>query len=40
MKGLKLYEDIFTELELSKLVDFISELRLSGRKGELSGATF
>lgn len=40
VKGLKLYEDIFIGLELSKIVDFINELRLSGRKGELSGGTF
>ncbi|XP_077240628.1 RNA demethylase ALKBH10B-like [Tasmannia lanceolata] len=40
VKGLKLYEDIFTELELSNLVNFINDLRLAGRKGELSGETF
>ena len=37
VKGLKLYEDIFTESELLKLSEFINELRLAGRKGELSG---
>ncbi|XP_068660624.1 RNA demethylase ALKBH10B-like isoform X2 [Aristolochia californica] len=36
VKGLKLYEDIFTELELSKLANFIHELHLAGQKGELS----
>ncbi|KAM0954260.1 putative oxoglutarate/iron-dependent dioxygenase, RNA demethylase ALKBH9B/ALKBH10B [Dioscorea sansibarensis] len=40
VKGLKLYEDIFTESELLKLSEFINELRLAGRKGELSGETF
>ncbi|CAA7400047.1 unnamed protein product [Spirodela intermedia] len=40
VKGLKLYEDIFTGSELSKLTEFINELRLSGRRGELSGHTF
>ncbi|XP_077218474.1 RNA demethylase ALKBH10B-like isoform X2 [Tasmannia lanceolata] len=40
VKGLKLYEDIFTDLELSKLANFINEVRLAGRKGELSGETF
>ncbi|KAG9457454.1 hypothetical protein H6P81_001962 [Aristolochia fimbriata] len=40
VKGLKLYEDIFTELEISKLTNFINELHLAGQKGELSGDTF
>lgn len=40
MKGLKLYEDIFTDMELSKLAEYVSELHLSGRKGDLSGETF
>ncbi|KAL5995829.1 hypothetical protein ACLOJK_025900 [Asimina triloba] len=40
VKGLKLYEDIFTEPELTKLSNFINELRSAGRKGELSGETF
>ncbi|XP_078446611.1 RNA demethylase ALKBH10B-like [Wolffia australiana] len=40
VKGLKLYEDIFTDSELAKLTDFVRELRLSGRRGELSGSTF
>lgn len=37
VRGLKMYEDIFTEVELSKLNDFVNELRLVGRDGELSG---
>ncbi|XP_010905740.1 RNA demethylase ALKBH10B [Elaeis guineensis] len=40
VKGLKLYEDIFTDSELLKLAEFINELRLAGRRGELSGETF
>ncbi|MQL72411.1 hypothetical protein Taro_004751 [Colocasia esculenta] len=40
VKGLKMYEDIFTGSELFRLADFINELRLAGRRGELSGHTF
>ncbi|OVA20100.1 Oxoglutarate/iron-dependent dioxygenase [Macleaya cordata] len=40
VKGLKLYEDIFTDSELSKLTDYIDQLRNAGRSGELSGDTF
>ncbi|KAL0418776.1 UNVERIFIED_CONTAM: RNA demethylase ALKB [Sesamum radiatum] len=40
VRGLKLYEDIFTDVELSKLNDFVNELRVAGRNGELSGETF
>ncbi|XP_059660534.1 RNA demethylase ALKBH10B-like [Cornus florida] len=40
VRGLKLYEDIFTESELSKLADFVNELRAAGQHGELSGETF
>ncbi|CAL9775666.1 unnamed protein product [Musa acuminata subsp. burmannicoides] len=40
VKGLKLYEDIFTNSELLTLADYINELRLAGRGGELSGETF
>ncbi|WOL03204.1 hypothetical protein Cni_G11924 [Canna indica] len=40
VKGLKLYEDIFTESELLSLAEYISELRLAGHRGELSGETF
>ncbi|XWS31622.1 hypothetical protein CRYUN_Cryun23aG0092200 [Craigia yunnanensis] len=40
VKGLKLYEDVFTDSELAKLSDFVSELRSAGQKGELSGETF
>ncbi|XP_043722941.1 RNA demethylase ALKBH10B-like isoform X2 [Telopea speciosissima] len=40
VKGLKLYEDIFTDSELSKLNSFVNQLLLAGRNGELSGETF
>ncbi|CAK7348194.1 unnamed protein product [Dovyalis caffra] len=40
VKGLKLYEDVFTDPELSKLTDFVNELRVAGQNGELSGETF
>ncbi|KAL5561626.1 hypothetical protein UlMin_031373 [Ulmus minor] len=40
VKGLKLYEDIFTDSELAKLIDFVNEYRTAGRNGELSGETF
>ncbi|XP_011082539.1 uncharacterized protein LOC105165276 [Sesamum indicum] len=40
VRGLKLYEDIFTDVELSKLNDFVNELKVAGRNGELSGETF
>ncbi|PSR94795.1 hypothetical protein CEY00_Acc25549 [Actinidia chinensis var. chinensis] len=40
VRGLKLYEDIFTDVELSKLNDFVNELRVAGRNGELSDETF
>ncbi|GLT42570.1 hypothetical protein SLA2020_165620 [Shorea laevis] len=40
MKGLKLYENIFTDSELAKLSDFVNELHAAGQNGELSGDTF
>ncbi|CAN0890180.1 RNA demethylase ALKBH10B [Linum grandiflorum] len=40
VKGLKLFEQVFTDSELSKLTHFVDELRLAGQKGELSGDTF
>ncbi|KAJ6319733.1 hypothetical protein OIU77_010827 [Salix suchowensis] len=40
VKGLKLYETVFTDSELSKLSDLINELRVAGQNGELSGETF
>ncbi|KAF2314909.1 hypothetical protein P3X46_015218 [Hevea brasiliensis] len=40
VKGLKLYEDVFTDYELSKLTDFVNELRVAGQNGDLAGETF
>ncbi|KAI4304510.1 hypothetical protein MLD38_040006 [Melastoma candidum] len=40
VKGLKLYEDVFNDLELEKLTDFVNEVRTAGHNGELSGDTF
>ncbi|RDX66490.1 hypothetical protein CR513_54731 [Mucuna pruriens] len=40
IKGLKLYEDVFTDSELCKLTDFVNEIHASGQNGELSGETF
>ncbi|KAJ7972842.1 2OG-Fe(II) oxygenase family oxidoreductase [Quillaja saponaria] len=40
VKGLKLYEDIFTDSELCKLTDFVNELHAAGRNGDLSGETY
>lgn len=37
MKGLKIYEDVFTTSEIMKVADFINEIRQAGRNGELSG---
>nr|XP_017233359.1 PREDICTED: uncharacterized protein LOC108207422 [Daucus carota subsp. sativus] len=39
-KGLKVYDNIFTDTQLSKLTDYVNELRVAGQNGELSGATF
>ncbi|KAG0483426.1 hypothetical protein HPP92_011510 [Vanilla planifolia] len=40
VKGLKIYEDVFTNQELFILSDYINQLHLAGRRGELSGETF
>ncbi|KAI3845736.1 hypothetical protein MKX03_007444 [Papaver bracteatum] len=40
VKGLKLYEDIFTDSELSRFRNYINDLRHAGHSGELSGDTF
>ncbi|KAJ0518004.1 putative alpha-ketoglutarate-dependent dioxygenase AlkB-like superfamily [Helianthus annuus] len=40
VRGLKLYEDILNATELSKLTDYVTELRIAGQNGELSGETF
>nr|KYP70667.1 hypothetical protein KK1_009895 [Cajanus cajan] len=40
VKGLKLYEDVFSESEIFKLTDFVNEIHAAGQNGELSGETF
>ncbi|GMH27802.1 hypothetical protein Nepgr_029645 [Nepenthes gracilis] len=40
VKGLKMFEDIFTISELCKLNDFVDELRTAGQNGELLGETY
>ncbi|XP_060179658.1 RNA demethylase ALKBH10B-like [Lycium barbarum] len=40
VRGLKLFEGVFTPNELSKLDDLVNELRVAGQNGELSGETF
>uniref|UniRef100_A0A1J3HKV7 Isopenicillin N synthase-like Fe(2+) 2OG dioxygenase domain-containing protein n=1 Tax=Noccaea caerulescens TaxID=107243 RepID=A0A1J3HKV7_NOCCA len=40
VKGLKLYENVFTGTQLSKLLDSVNGLREAGRNQELSGETF
>jgi len=40
VKGLKIYEDVFTTSEIMKVADFINEIRQAGRNGELSGKLF
>ncbi|XP_074274171.1 RNA demethylase ALKBH10B-like [Silene latifolia] len=40
VKGLKMFENVFTVSEISKLHDFAEELRLAGQNGELLGETY
>ncbi|KAI4329736.1 hypothetical protein MLD38_028086 [Melastoma candidum] len=40
VKGLKLYENVFSDVELAKLSSFVNEVRAAGHNGELSGDTF
>ncbi|KAJ9547658.1 hypothetical protein OSB04_020201 [Centaurea solstitialis] len=40
VRGLKLYEEILNDTELSKLYSYVNELRVAGQNGELSGETF
>ncbi|KAL7587154.1 RNA demethylase ALKBH10B [Lactuca sativa] len=40
VRGLKLYEDILNDTELSKLNDYVNQLRVAGQNGQLSGQTF
>jgi len=37
VKGLKLYEELLKEDEISKLLDFVAELREAGINGKLAG---
>ncbi len=39
VRGLKLFEDVFTCSELSKVNDFVNQLQVAGRNGELSGGS-
>lgn len=39
MRGLKLYQHLFTDIEISKLTNYVNELRVSGQNGELSGGS-
>ncbi|KAK9057291.1 hypothetical protein SSX86_022126 [Deinandra increscens subsp. villosa] len=39
VRGLKLYEDILNSRELSKLTEYVTELRVAGQNGELSGGS-
>ncbi|CAA3031679.1 Hypothetical predicted protein [Olea europaea subsp. europaea] len=38
--GLKLYEELYDDLEVSKLVNLVNDLRAAGRRGKLKGQTF
>ncbi|CAH8338393.1 unnamed protein product [Eruca vesicaria subsp. sativa] len=40
VKGLKMYEELLKEDELTKLIDLVAELREAGQNGKLSGETF
>ncbi|XP_047325900.1 RNA demethylase ALKBH10B [Impatiens glandulifera] len=40
VRGLKLYDDIFNEKELSKINEFVEDLVIAGRNGELPGETY
>ncbi|KAF5820495.1 putative alpha-ketoglutarate-dependent dioxygenase AlkB-like superfamily [Helianthus annuus] len=40
VRGLKMYEDILNATELSKMTEYVTELRVAGQNGELSGETF
>lgn len=40
VKGLRLYEDVFSESQLCKLTDFVKEIHAAGQNGELPGETF
>jgi len=37
VKGLRLYEDVFSESQLRKLTDFVKEIHAAAQNGELPG---
>lgn len=37
MEGLKLYEELFDDAEVSKLVSLVNDLRASGKRGQFQG---
>ncbi|PIN07115.1 hypothetical protein CDL12_20321 [Handroanthus impetiginosus] len=39
-EGMKLYEDLFDDSEISKLITLVNDLRASGRRGQLQGQSF
>lgn len=40
VKGLKMYEELLKEDELTKLIDLVADLREAGQNGKLSGDFF
>lgn len=40
VKGLKMYEELLKEEELTKLIDLVADLREAGQNGKLSGDFF
>lgn len=40
VKGLKMYEELLKEDELTKLIDLVADLREAGQNGKLSGEFF
>ncbi|KAJ9543238.1 hypothetical protein OSB04_022945 [Centaurea solstitialis] len=39
VRGLKLYENILSDTELTRLIDYVRKLRVAGKNGELSGGS-
>ena len=37
MDGLKLYEELLDDIEVSKLLSLVNDLRASGKRGQLQG---
>ncbi|XP_022978263.1 uncharacterized protein LOC111478296 isoform X1 [Cucurbita maxima] len=40
MDGLKLYEELLDDIEVSKLLSLVNDLRASGKRGQLQGPTY